>query len=171
MLKKATGFDNVPGKLLRIAHHELSMPLASLINNCIKSEIFPTDMKCAEVSPVYKKADNMYKGNFRPVSVLTTISKMYESIMNDQLIIHFTSLLNDLLSAFRKGYSCQTLLLKCIERWKCALDENQFVGVLFMDLSKAFDCLPHRLLIAKLKAYGLDISACKLIASYLSNRK
>ena len=128
-------------------------------------------MKYAELNPIYKKSDNMYKGNYRPVSVLTTLSKVYESVMNEQLLKYFLEILHDLLSAYRKGYSCQTLLLKCIEDWKSALDKNHFVGVLFMDLSKAFDCLPHNLLIAKLQAYGLDVSACELVASYLSNRK
>ena len=91
--------------------------------------------------------------------------------MNDQLLCYFASIFNDLLNAFRKGHSCQTLLVKCIEDWKSALDENKYVGVLFTDLSKAFDCLPHGLLLAKIRAYGLNTPACNLIASYLSNRK
>ena len=170
-LKKATGCDNIPGKILRLAHNELSIPLASLINNCMKSNVFPDIMKLADASPNYKKSDNLVKGNYRPVSVLTTLSKLYESAMNDQLLCYFASIFNDLLNAFRKGHSCQTLLVKCIEDWKSALDENKYVGVLFTDLSKAFDCLPHGLLLAKLRAYGLNTPACNLIASYLSNRK
>ena len=137
----------------------------------MKNNTFPSNMKQAEVSPIYKKSDNLSKENYRPVSILTRLSKIYESVMNDQLVCHFTSIFNNLMSAFRKGYSCQTLLVKCIEDWKMALDENKHVGVLLTDLSKAFDCLPHGLLLAKLKAYGLDLSACNLIASYLSDRK
>ena len=76
-----------------------------------------------------------------------------------------------MLSAYRKGYSCQSILLKFIEDVKQALDNKKIVGALFMDLSKAFDCLPHCLLIAKLRAYGLTVPACELIASYLSDRK
>ena len=91
--------------------------------------------------------------------------------MNDKLLCYFSSVFNDLLNAFRKGHSCQTLLVKCIEDWKSALDKNKYVGVLFTDLSKAFDCLPHRLLLAKLRAYGMNTPACNLIASYLSNCK
>ena len=170
-IKKATGCANIPGKFLRLAHNELTTLLTSLINNCMKCGIFPEYMKLADVSPIYKKSDNLMKGNYRPVSVLTTLSKLYESTMNDQLLCHFVSILNDLLNVFRKGHSCQTLLVKCIGDWKLALDENKHVGVLFTDLSKAFDCLPHSLLLAKLNAYGLDMSACNLIGSYLSNRK
>ena len=91
--------------------------------------------------------------------------------MNDQLLGYFASIFNNLLNVFRKGHSCQTLLIKCMEDWKSALGKNKHVGVLFTDLSKAFDCLQHSLLLAKLKVYGLDISACHLVASYLSNRK
>ena len=169
--KKATGFDNIPGKLLRIAHNELCVPLTYLINNCMKCNTFPDIMKYAELNPIYKKSDNLFKGNYRPVSILTTVSKLYELVINEQLADHVLPLLNSLLSAFRKGHSCQTLLVKCIEDWKSALAKNNFVGVLFMDLSKAFDCLPHSLLIAKLEAYGLDVASCHLIGNYLSNRK
>ena len=137
----------------------------------MKCGIFPENMKLSDVSPIYKKLDNLMKRNYRPVIVLTTLSKLYESTMNDQLLCHFVSILNDLLNAFRKGHSSQTLLVKCIEDSKLELGENKHVGVLFTDLSKAFDCLPHSLLLAKLNAYGLDMSACNLIGSYLSNRK
>ena len=123
-------------------------------------------MKLSDVSPNYKKSDTLVKGNYRPVSVLTTLSKLYESVMNDQLLCYFASISN-LLNAFYKGHRCQTLLVKCIEDWESALDENKYVGVLFTDLLNAFDCLPHGLLRAKLRAYGLDTPAC----SYLSNRK
>ena len=127
-------------------------------------------MKCGELSPVYKKKDNSIVDNYRPVSILTTISKLYESVMNDQLVDYFCDIFDVLLCAFRKGYSCQSLLLKCIDDWKKAIDNNEIVGALFMDLT-AFDCLPHSLLISKLHVYGLSFSACELIASYLSNRK
>ena len=132
---------------------------------------FPDQLKCAELSPLYKKEDNLNKKNFRPVSILTGISKLYESVVNDQLLEFFSRLFNDLIGAFRKGYSCQSLLVKCIDNWKSALDKQQYIGALFMDLSKAFDCLPHGLIIAKLHAYGLELPACNLLFSYLHGRK
>ena len=82
------------------------------------------------------KSDNLAKGKYRPVSVLTTLSKLYESAINDQLLCYFASISSCLLDAFRKGHSCQTLLVKCIEDWKSTLDENKYVGVLLKDLSK-----------------------------------
>ena len=170
-VKKATGYDNIPGKLLRIANKELAFPITNLLNRCITENVFPSVMKYAEVSPVYKKSDNMLKENFRPVSVLTTTSKLFETIMNDQLYAYFENLFDKLLSAFRKGYSCQSLLVKFVENLKESLDKGHTAGAIFMDLSKAFDCLPHNLLIAKLNAYGLDSSACDLLASYLTDRR
>ena len=107
------------------------------------------------LSPIYKKSDSLQKGNYRPVSVLTVISKLYESVMNDQMTEHFIEIIEYLLCAYRKGYSCQALLSKCVDDWKLALDSKNYVGFLFMDLSKAFDCLIHSLLISKLYAYGL----------------
>ena len=170
-IRKATGYDNIPAKLLRLAQNELTHPIANLINNTMAMNTFPDQLKCAELSPLFKKEDNLNKTNFRPVSILTGISKLYESVVNDQLLEYFSRLFNDLISAYRKGYSCQSLLVKCIDTGKNALDKQQHIGALFMDLSKAFDCLPHGLIIAKLHAYGLELPACKLLFSYLRGRK
>ena len=170
-VRKATGYDNIPAKLLRLAQNELTYPITNLVNNSISMSTFPDQLKCAELSPLYKKKDNLNKKNFRPVSILTGISKLYESVVNDQLLEFFSRLFNDLIGAFRKGYSCQSLLVKCIDNWKSALDKQHYIGALFMDLSKAFDCLPHGLIIAKLHAYGLELPACNLLFSYLHGRK
>ena len=168
--RKATGYDHIPGKIIRIAHQELSLPITRLINTAISASAFPSNMKCAEVSPGHKKDDNLIRGNYRPVSVLPILSKVFETVMNDQLFEYFSDKFHEFLCAYRKKYSCQRLLLKAVDGWKCALDQNLITGVVFMDLSKAFDCLPHGLLIAKLHAYGVDWSACDLLADYLSHR-
>ena len=84
---------------------------------------------------------------------------------------HFNYIFSALLSAFRKGYSCQSTLLNMVENFKCALDKGEYVACISMDISKAFDCLPHCLTICKLHAYGFSTDARKLIASYLYKRK
>ena len=127
-------------------------------------------MKCAEISPVFKKDDNLMWDNYKPVSVLTGVSKIYETLMNDQLTDYFLNILNKLLCAYRKKYSCQSLLIKMVDEWKTAFDNRYITGAVFMDLSKAFDCLPHGLLIAKCHAYGLTLSTCELLADYLDQR-
>ena len=96
---------------------------------------------------------------------------LYESISNDQTLDHFREIFDVLLSAYRRHYSCQTILLKFVENIKTSLDGGNKVGAIFMDLSKAFDCLPHGLLIAKLHAYSFLIAACELISNYLSNHQ
>ena len=168
--KKSQGYDNILGKLLRLAHSALAPHLTYLVNECLKTSAFPYNMKNAEVSPVYKRHDNLDKINYRPVSVLIAVSKLNESVMNDQLGQYFINIFHELLCAFRKKYSCQSTLVKMIEDWKESLEKNNVIGALFMDLSKAFNSLPHGLLIAKFRAYGLSLSACDLLSSYLSNR-
>ena len=87
------------------------------------------------------------------------------------MIPYFNNILSNFLSAYRERYSCQHVLLKLIETWHMCLDENNLVGAILMDLSKAFDCLPNDLLIAKLEACGVTNDALKLILSYLSQCK
>ena len=91
--------------------------------------------------------------------------------MFDQLSDHFSNIFNTYLAAFRKGFGCQTTLLRLLEDWKRGLDNHRYVGAILMDLSKAFDCLSHGLIIDKLAAYGLSDSTCSLLQSYLSDRK
>ena len=87
------------------------------------------------------------------------------------MLEHVNTILSDKISAYRKGYSSQHVLLKLTEEWRKHLDRNQIVGAVLMDLSKAFDCIPHDLLIAKLAAYGFEKKTLKFFLSYLKGRK
>ena len=127
-----------------------------MVNHSFRTSEFPDPLKLAQVAPIHKKNNTLEKGNYRPVSILPVISKIYERSINEQLSEFFESHFNSYLSAFRSGYGTQSTLLKIIEDWKKALDENNFVCAILMDLSKAFDCLPHDLLLLKLKYYGLS---------------
>ena len=119
----------------------------------------------------FQERRQLDKTNYRPISVLNVFSKVFVCFILDQLTSYFKNILSEFLSAYRKQYSCQRVLLRMIETWRKCHDENKIVGATLMDLSKAFGCLPHELLLAKLEAYGLDTKALKLILSYLSGRK
>ena len=169
--KKATGYDNIPPKLLRLASMEFSRPIATLVNSSIKRSHFPESLKQAEVTPLHKSKDSLERGNYRPLSILSSISKIYDRTYYNQLYSFFHELFDNMLSAYRPKYGCQHVLIKLIEDWKQALENEENVGAIFMDLSKAFDCISHRLLLGKLHAYGVSEEACALIKSYLQNRK
>ena len=91
--------------------------------------------------------------------------------MRGQLAEYFEAVFSPCLAAFRKGFGFQTTLLRLLEDWKRALDNHECMAAILIDLSKAFDCLPHDLLKAKLKAYGLSVGAVDLLDNYLSNRR
>ena len=103
-IKKATGYDNIPGKIIRLALRELSVSFANLINIALSQSVFPDTMKYAEVSPI--SDDNLLNGNVRPVSIMTSLSKIYETVLHNQLLRHLYVIFIDLLSVFRKGYCC-----------------------------------------------------------------
>ena len=158
--RKATGFDNIPAKLLKLGASVLCYPLQSLINQCISKCKFPNVLKYGEVRPIHKKNDNLRKSNYRPISVLSNVSKLFESVLVDQMTEHFEPMLSPYLSGFRKHHSCQNVLMKFVEDCKLNLDNSKVGGAILTDLSRAFDCLPHRLLTAKLHAYGVSNDAC-----------
>ena len=139
-----------------------------LVDECFRTPSLPYNMKNTDLSPVYKMHDNLDMVNYRPVSVLTAVSKINESVRNDQFSHHFVDLFNKPLWAFRKKYNCQSTLVKMVKSWKESLDKNNPIGALFMDLSKPFYSLPHGLLIAKFRAHGPSV--CDLLSSYLSIR-
>ena len=142
-----------------------------LINNAIKVCKFPDKLKMANIIPVFKKGDNCDKTNYRPVSLLPTVSKIFERIMFNQINEYITKYLSDYLCGFRKGHSPQHCLLAMIENMKKCVDSKGVASALLTDLSKAFDCLNYPLLIGKLNSYGFSYDALKFIFDYLSNRK
>ena len=106
-----------------------------------------------------------------PKSILSCISKIFEKLLILQLRMYFDDIFSQYLSVYRTSYGCQDVLLHFINICKKALDDGNVCMALLTDLSKAFDCLPYRLLICKLRAYGLSVNACELLKSYFCERK
>ena len=169
--KKACGFDGIPAKLLKIGAEEISPLLCKIMNISLEQGVYPYMLKQAEIVPLFKKNDQLNKKNYRPVSILVSLSKIVEGLLCDQLMLYFQDVLCKELSAYRKLYGCSNVLLQCVEQWKQAIDNGDTVGCVLMDLSKAFDSIPHGLVIAKLAAYGVDNPSCEYLRSYLMNRK
>ena len=131
------------------------------LKNCInhsteETGIFPSSLKLGNITPIFKKDDPLDKSNYRPVSILPLLSKVYERIIfYNQLSQHSEQFLNSILCGFRKADNTQHPLFKLLHSWQRELDSGGFVGTILMDLSKAHDCISHELLIAKLECYGL----------------
>ena len=168
--KKSTGADTIPPKVLKDSVHTVKSPMTQLFNNMIGINHFPSDLKYANVTPLFKKDDNTNKENYRPVSILPSISKVFERLLFHQITSYVTDVLSPYLCGFRKGYSTQHALLRLLDQLNKNLDKKGKVGLLLMDLSKAFDCISHDLLLAKLHAYGFNKSSLKLLYSYLKDR-
>ena len=170
--KKAVGIDTIPPNLIKIASNYLAPILTTAISSSIENSVPPANAKVATVVPLDKgKPDKNDISNFRPVSLLNTFSKFYEIVIKDQLVLSMENYFSPMVSAYRKNYSTQHVITRLIEEWRAHLDENFVVGAVLTDLSKAFDCIAHDLLIAKLAAYGFSDTALRYVYSYLSNQK
>ena len=168
---KTVGHDGLKATFIKLSGTQLCSSLCEIFNACITTSSFPSEMKLADFSPILKKDDSLCKENYRSVNILTIVSKLFENIMSDQLTDYFRNLLCSSLSAYRKGYSCQHVILRLTKYWRQALDNGNTVGTIAMDLPRAFDKMSHALLIAKLNAYGLSEDARNLIINYLTNRR
>ena len=125
----------------------------------------------ANVTSVFKKEDPLDKSNYRPVSILPLLSKVYERFTYNQLSEYSNNFLNEALCGFRKAHSTQHVLFKLLQSWQKSLDCGGFVRTILIDLSKAYHCIPHELLIAKLHYYGVNNTSLKLLLDYLTNHK
>ena len=169
--KKAGTHQNIPTKIFKLASNICSESLLKIWNNeIVGKSSFPNKLKLADVTPIFKKDDATLVKNYRPVSVLPVVSKIFERLMQKQLCLFIDQYLSSSLCGYRKGYSPQYALVKLIEKWKISLDQQGFAGAILMDLSKAFDTINHQLLLAKLHAYGMNKDSLNLILSYLSDR-
>ena len=127
-------------------------------------------MKLANVTSIHKKGNRSEKDNYRPVSILPNLSKVFERCIYNQIAQCFDKILSKHQCGFRKGHSAQHSLIVLLEKWKKSVDQGHVFGALLTDLSKAFDCLPHKLLIAKLNAYGFDNKVVRFVYDYLRSR-
>ena len=139
-------------------------------NEAISSSKFPATFKFANVTHVFKNGDRNQKDNHRPISILPIISKIFEKLICRQLSNYF-DIFSKSQCGFSKGFSAQHCLRLMKDKWKKAVYNNSVFGVFLTDLSKAFDCICHDLLVAKLHAYVLSLPALKMIQDYLLNRK
>ena len=168
---KATQKSDIPTNIIKNNYDIFSEFLFENFNNIILTSLFPEQLKYADVKPIFKKDSRNDKRNYRPVIILSNISKIYEQLLYKQLETYFESILSQYQCGFRKGFGVWSTLLLLIEKWGESPDSGGNFGALLTDLSKAFDCLPHDLLIAKLHAYGLDMASLKLLHSYLTERR
>lgn len=170
-INKPTTFNCIPTKIL-VENKDICAPfLSKIFNESLLCHEFPAALKHAEILPGFKKYETTNKDNYRPISILPASSKIFERVMEIQILAYMSPYLSNYLCAFRKGYSTQYCLLAMLEKWRKALDNRNLAGALLTDLSKAFDCLNHELLIAKLDAYGFNEASLTYIYSYLTGRK
>ena len=169
---KGFGNDNISSYFLKLALPYIIKSLAYMFNKSLEDREFPSLWKIARVIPIFKDGDKSAKENYRPISVLPVVSRLFEKLVYNQLYEYLNS--NDLLapsqSGFRSLHSTATALLKCTNDWYSSLDVGKHVGVIFVDLKKAFDTVDHKILVQKLAHYGIHSSELMWFKSYLSNR-
>ena len=169
-VKKASLSSSIPSKFIKDYSDICSKPLTDIINDGIENSYFDIGLKYADLTPVHKSEDTTNKKNYRNISLLPAISKIFERFLHTQIVTYMEEFLSPFLCGYRKGYSAQYALLAMLEKWRISLDNGGYGGGILMDLSKAFDTLDHNLLIAKLFAYGFEKDALRLVKSYLSDR-
>jgi len=110
------------------------------------------------------------KSNYRPITILPSLSTVFETLVHTRISPYFEDIFHKHIFAYRKHYGTDTALLSLTEQWRKELDQHKIIGIISMDLSKAFNTLPHELLVAKLKSYGGDGKTTDLVHDYLANR-
>ena len=158
--RKAPGPDKIPPKIVKVLANIIDSHLTNIIAT------FKDSAKVASIRPIFKgKGERTEIKNYRPVSMLSCFSKVYERFIHENLMSSVINFLSDIISAYRKGYSTSHVLLRLIKNWKAALDSSLFTGAILMDLSKALDCISLDLLIAKLHGYEFSFETLTFLNS------
>ena len=170
--KKACGHDNLPVKLLVDSAQYISNPLSYIFNLSLQLGQFPDLLKVAKVSPVYKKGDREQPGNYRPISVLPVLSKIFEKLVNNRLIEYLEK--NNILYkhqyGFREGRSTKLAVTNLINQLVHYQDEGRVTVGVFIDFAKAFDTINHSILLSKMENYGVSGLQLNWFRNYLCNR-
>ena len=169
---KSTGSDGISSRMLKCTAACIAPELCKLFNLSISSGIFPTDWKLGRITPIPKGTNSSLTSGYRPISVLPIVSKLIERHV--KMIVEDFLRENSPISTKQWGFmssrSTVSALIRVVDDWLCALDQGYEVCVVFFDVSKAFDTVPHLALLSKLSELGLDPYLLRWIRSYLSNR-
>src|SRR5215510_8183399 len=170
--KDSYGYDEISSRILKISAPYVLSPLTFIFNKILSTGVFPERLKFSDVKPLYKKGDTTDFSNYRPISLLTSFYKIIEKIIYKRLYCYLID--NNILVkeqfGFREKLSTDTATYAFLNKVLSSLDKKNYVGGLFCDLQKAFDCVIHDILLAKMKFYGITGIAYNLIRSYLENR-
>ena len=171
--KTSTGYDGLSMKLLKQIIFSIAPPLEYIFNMSLSNGICPSLLKIAKVIPIYKKDDKSQVTNYRPISLLPSISKLLEKIVYKRLISFLTvnNILNKSQFGFRKNCSTDFAIIQLLDKVTELLSQKEHIIAIYMDLSKAFDTIDHITLLSKLDNYGIRGPAYSWIKSYLSERK
>ena len=159
--------------LIKRNYTVLASPVTQLVNRCKKADTFPSSLKTAIITPIFKGGDQTELGNYRPVSILPTLSKVVEKVIAKQLINHLNyghHLLDPMQFGFRPKHSTLSALCYFVEQLKGMLDKGGVVGAVFIDLKRAFDTVNHNILLSKLSNFNVTQKTVDFVASYLCNR-
>lgn len=169
----STGHDEVSNNLLKKCKYEICDIVAYLINKSVENGVFPETLKLAKILPVFKKGDKNTYSNYRPISLLCSLSKLFELNMRDQIVAFFErqNLFSPSQHGFLKGRSTETALCEFTQNIVDSLDGKFKMGCIFVDFSRAFDCVNHELLLLKLCRWGIRGLPLELFKSYLNNRQ
>ena len=171
---KSIGPSSIPRKFLKLFKTTLSEPISLIANISFSTGTFPSTLKTANVIPIYKKDDHTVCNNYRPISLLSNISKIIEKLVHKWLttFLNKNAILYEKQFGFRNNHSTTHALLEITEKIKQACDAGQFACGVFLDLQKAFDTVNHTILLKKLMThYGIRGVANKWFQSFLEDRK
>ena len=171
--KKSAGFDGIKAKMIKLIAKEISIPLTHIFNLTFQTGTIPDNLKKALVTPIYKTNDQNEFKNYRPISVLTCFSKILEKLVCKRLMnfIEKHKILTESQFGFRKNRSTELAIMELTEKISRAIDKGEYTIGIFLDLSKAFDTIDHRILVQKLEHYGIRGITQKWFQDYLNNRK
>ena len=170
---KATGDDHISCRLLKLTKHVIAGSLTDMINMSLTTGFVPKGWKEARVIPIFKAGDMSNPSNYRPISILSVVSKIIERAVHRQLseYIDDNNILNSSQSGFRAKHSTSTALMKFVNNLSWNIENRQISGVAFIDLRKAFDTVDHNLLLGKLSAIGCSHECVEWFRSYLTDRE